>query len=491
MPAKNTKIPTTLDALLEGVSAQRAIPEKKFQAILDFYNKRSDDKETALSGVKLYWWRTFPRTDAKKTNRRHTNVGVLDCVQSQEGGAIEITELPSDFRAYTTEILGGGRYRIILSDKARENSQVALATLKIDHLEHSPILDPRELDDTDPETMAWITRQLSLGALVRVGAGEYALNNDTSKPSQSQTHDQQGMAAVAMEAIKSRDNPVTEHAMKKSIDLVADTAERLIEKSKEGEGGMTNTLIALANVLKPGDSGITAMVPLLITMITENNKAQMQMFQLLLARDRAPAPSADEQSTGVDVVERLLSLATKINGKDKPSLWDQVREFVPMLLPLFLARAGGGAGNMAAMLPQFMHGMGAPAPAAEPAAPAGPLTPQQIHDLAGHAWRAMQRKQDGSDFAAAVDTWISPEMYNSLRAMGKQQLMATLLSSGFGAQFQPLTPELDTFLEEFIAYGDNVEPGAGAQPAPPPGGTPPGTPPAQPPAADARPLGAV
>lgn len=491
-PAEKT---LSLKALLEDTPPNRAITEGKFEKILAAYNERAgEDKEKALAGVRLYWWRAFPRIDHKKTGRRHTNIAVIECVRTVEGGAPEITELPTDIRGYTTSLLGGGRYRLILNDKQSNNSgnQVCMTTLKIDHLQDDPILDPREIDENDTETAQWVTRQLSTGGLVRLASGELAMPG-TQGARQQQTNSAGGngangdLANIAIEAIRNRDS-VGEKATQAALDMVVNTHEHMMDKAKAATPD-AQLLIQLAGVMKGGDS-IGAMVPLLITMITESSRQNMEMFKLILTTQRTPAAAAitadaEDQAAGVTVAERMLALITKMAAGNKPSMWDQVRELIPTLLPLLLPLLmRGGAGPGAGIPPQLlammagMNGATAPAPPGGGVPPGGPgagaapsISQDAINDLAGHALRAMERGQDGADFASAIDTWHSPETYNQLRALGKQQLASALVQSPFGAQFQARMPQVDQFLDEFLAYGD--PPAPGAESGVPPGGAPP------------------
>jgi hypothetical protein len=454
-----------LQALLEGINPARACPEQKFTPLLRYYNNRDKNAEEGLAGVRLYVWRTFPRVDNRKTGRRFTNILNLECV-SQQDGAPAVTMLPEDLRQFLTEQLGGGRYRVSLNDKSRDPECLAQTAIKIDHIENPPILDPREIDETDQETAQWVTRQLSLGQLARTPHG-LVMPNDRSAmpPAAGNGADSKGLADVAMEALRQRNDPTNDYANRKQIDMIADTAERLIEKSKNGGADM-DSLLKLAAALK-GDNGggMAAMVPLLITMIQENSKAaeranqqQMQMFTLFLTQRQATAASVEDQNGGVGVVERLLELSTKIAGREKGGGWmDSLKELMPMLLPLLISRMpmpGGGAPNpaaaaMAAAMAQPRMDTGAGMTDQPPA-----FGPAQIQQMAERAWQCMNRQQDGTDFAAAVEIFYGPATYDAVRALGKPGIVQAMMATSLAPQFQQTAAAFDKFVDEFISFGN-------------------------------------
>jgi hypothetical protein len=461
-----------LAALLEGINPARACPEQKFAPLLRYYNNRAKNPEEGLAGVRLYVWRTFPRVDNRKTGRRFTNILNLECV-SQQDGAPAVTMLPEDLRAFLTEQLGGGRYRISLNDKSRDPEILGQTAIKIDHIENPPILDPREIDETDQETAQWVTRQLSLGQLARTAHGLVMPNDRSAMPSAAPSGGDKGLADVALEALRQRNDPSHDYAQRKQIDMVAETAERLIEKSKNGGADM-DALLKLAAVMKSDNGGgIGAMMPLLITMMQENSKQQMQMFTLLLAQRNAPAASMEDQNGGVGVVERLLELSTKIAGREKGGGWmDSLKEMMPMLLPLLISRMpmpSNGAPNpmaaaAAAMAPRMDTGAGM---TDQPQA----FGPQQIQEIAQRAWQCMNRNQDGTDFAFTLENWYGPATYDAVRSLGKPGIVQAMMATTLAPQFQQTAAAFDKFVDEFIAFG-NPAPADATADGVPPGGAP-------------------
>lgn len=495
-PAASTRPKAArLEELLQDVNPQRATQERKFQAILDAYNARNENKEEGLSGVKFYVFRTFPRIDNRLSGRQRSNIETFECVkQATDGGEmVEVTELPADIRTYVTTRHGGGRYRVSLNDKGREQEQVVQTALKVDDIEFPAILDPKELVASDPETMGWITRQVALGLLAKLPDGGFGMPNSQTRAGSSATTEPAGMADVAMEALRQarQPDPLSEHAGKKVIDMMADAAERMHPAPPDPVAQVT----AIATALKGnGDGGaVTAMCGLLSTVIVENNKMLM-----LMMTQRNPAPRADRgDDDSVDKTERILEMLGKYGGP-KPAgggLMDIVKEWAPLILPLLLMGKMPPAAAVAAVQSAAaMRGAGAaPGGETETAAggAAGQLTMQQAEEFATRAMSAMQRGHTGDDFALSLEVIFNPQTYDMIRQLGKDNIIAFLLQSRNGQFFATNGPHTTAFIEAFLSYGEPDE-------APPAAATPAasGTPPAPPPGpvavpATAAPLGAV
>lgn len=497
-PVESSANDPALEKLLEGVNPKKPISEKKFQAILDHYNTRNPDKAAALTGVKYFVHRTFPRIDGRRTHRKYGYIEKVDCVAVASGtGAVEeVNELPSDLRAWITSRHGGGRYQVRVNDAhhSSESEEVALTAIKVDEIETPPILNPAELVDTDQETLNWITRNLQLGLLMRVGEPpntSYAYPGDRSAPAQTgaaPAGEQGGLAQVAMEALRQRDT-AGDHAARRAIDLIADTAKS-VTPAAVAPPDTVGQFKAMAEVLQgnKGGDGIASIVPLLITMMQENGRAQnaaaerqaaaqaenfrMQMEMMKMQMDMMRGKGKDGDELGK--LERMMELAGKMGGGG----WsDTIKEMLPLVLP-FMMR---GMGPLPAAQPQPQPDQIA-APGGVPggvpgAAPGGRLTPAQVEDFSGRALTCMNRGQDGSDFANGIEVIFSPAAYDTLRAMGKDNLIAVVLQSSRAAAFQAKGEATAQFIQEFIDYGAGSEDGAA-----------PGTPPAQ---AAATPVGAA
>jgi hypothetical protein len=446
---------STLDDLLEGHSPSKASPEKKFQEVLNHYNARNQNREEGLSGVSLYFFRTFPQTNNALTGRQHSNIEKFECVKT-EGEITEVSELPADIRGYITQRHGGGRYRVSLNDKARTANQVMQTAIKVDEMEFPPILDPRELVVSNAETAGWITRQVSLGLLVRNSDGSYAMSNGAgARPATAAaTEDSTGLAAVAMEALRQsqRGTGVEEHAYRTAIDLVKENAPKATDPLA--------TIQAMAAVMKGNGGGeLTAIVGLMSTMMVEQNKMMMFMMQQKNPQSRGGGDGEDT----VDRVERMMDVIGKYGGP-KPSgggILEMVKEWVPMLLPLLMmgkmppqaAAALAGMTSQTHPAPDAAPG-GVPGgvPGAQPTD--GPLTPAQANDFAMRAMNAMQRGHTGDDFAQAIEIMFSPETYDRVRNMGRDNIISFLLQSQAAQFFGSNGPQTTQFIAEFISYGD-------------------------------------
>lgn len=463
-PAKTlTEKSPALEKLLEGLPAGKAIAEKKFQAIMDQYNARSENKEEGLSGVKFYVFRTFPRIDNTLTGRKTSNIETFECVRTAAGPGevmLEVQELPANIRGYVTARHGGGRYRVSLNDKGNQHEQVVQTALKIDEIEYPPILDPKELVSSDPETLGWITRQISLGQLVKLPDGSFIMSNGSVRPPAAGADDTPGLAAVAMEALRqSRTDPsVQEHAYKAAIDMVRENAPKAADPLA--------TIAAMATLMKPGDNNgaITAMCSLLTTTMVENNK--MMMFMMA---QKNPPPRDRQEGDGVDQVERIMEIVGKFGGP-KPSsggIMDMLKEWMPMLLPLLMMGKATPqqAAAIAAATAGNRPGADTPPPADVGTPGGGPLTPAQAEEFSQRAAGAMSRGVSGDDFALAVEVIFSPETYDKIRQLGRDNIIAFLLQSR-GAQFFGSNGQATTqFITEFLNYGEPEAPPPATAPA--------------------------
>lgn len=447
--------------LYAGVIPTRACENAKFQKILDYYNGRGEPDQS-LSGVVLYIWRQFPKTDAKANGKPYT---YIEKIEGVDDGVVN--PLPSDLVDYITSRHGGGRYRVSLNDKnLADLTQVAMTTVKIDELQHNPILDPRELVRSDPQTAAFITRQLSMGLLAKDDQGNLVLPTDSTSTATGGGSDAAEWRKTVQAAMNKSNTEAPEaHATKRAIDMIADTATEQLKKAAGPDPLALFT--AMAAAMPKGDNSAV-----LVALIESNTRTsiqmmqnQMELFKLHLAPAAAPATTEDAQG-GMAVVERILSIIDRTSNK---SDWlDQIKSMMPMLLPFFLAGRGPQPNGITAPGSRPMMDTGAGyTPTPQPAG--GPPNAQKIEDLAAHAYMAIQNGQDGGDYAHAIDVFFGPGEYDSLRAIGKATLLTAMLNTRHGQQLQAMGAAFDKFVDDFLAYG-NAETAAAPPPAAGPAG---------------------
>jgi hypothetical protein len=463
---------TTADAenlagedLIKSIIPGRSIDPTKFQRLLDYYNVRPPGPDQSLSGVTLYFYRKFPKTDYRKTpGKKASHIFKIEGV-TEDGS---VNKLPEDLKSFVTERFGGGRYQIIITDTKREgDSELATTTVKVDEIKFSPILDTRELVTTDPETAAWITRQVQVGELARDDQGNICLPGEATQTAQG--GDSAAWARVARDAInQNRTDGADAHAGKRAIDMVADTATEMLKRMAPKDP--VEQFTAMAAAFKNNDGGgIATVIPLLIAQQQESTKVTLAMMEMISSRrNSAPAPTTDDAQGSVAVVERIMDMANKLASKE--SWLDQLKSLLPLILPVILARSAGGPGaapavDMARMMASAANGNGGPAPGATPV-----IDQRMIEDLAAHAWLAMTRNQDGSDYAAAIDVFFGPETFDTIHAMGKPAITTALLSTQTGPRFRENTTAFLKFVDDFVSYGDQAtatsEPAAGGAPPP-------------------------
>jgi len=140
-----------------------------------------------------------------------------------------------------------------------------------------------------------------------------------------------------------------------------------------------------------------------------------------------------------------------------PSFFDELKPYIPMMMPLLL-RFMGPTGPMPP--PGAAPPPGVPAAVAPP--PDAPPGPQQID--VGQAFgnlvaNALKLEHDGTQVAASIELMHSEDVYDQLRAMGKDNLTAALLRTPHADTFTKSGAAVAKILDEFIEYGapENVQ----------------------------------
>lgn len=449
----------TGEDLVKSIIPGRATDPAKFQKLLDWYNVRPPGPDQSLSGATLYFYRKFPKTDYRKTpGKKNSNIHKIDGVSEDS----TVNLFPSDLKQFITDRFGGGRYNVILTDTKREgDSEAATTTIKIDELKFNPILDCKELVTTDPETAAWVTRQVQVGELKRDEQGNIYLPGEAGD--NGPTTDSAAWAKVARDAINQNKNDGAEaHASKRAVDMVADTATEMLKRMAPADPIAQFT--AMAAAFKNDNGGIGALIPLLISQQQESTKLTLAMIEMISHRNQ-PAPTTEDATGSVAVVERMLDMANKLASKE--SWLDQIKGLLPMFLPLIMARMAGPGSPPAPDLARMMAGAqpnGAGGNGAQPPA----VDARMIEDLAAHAWLAMTRNQDGSDFASAIDVFFGPETYDQIHGMGKPAILAALMATQTAPRFRENHAVFMKFVDDFVAYGDQQAAAAETPGAPPP-----------------------
>lgn len=248
-------------------------------------------------------------------------------------------------------------------------------------------------------------------------------------------------ADVAREAIRAMHNPAQEHAARKSIDLVADTARELM--SRQNQPDPVAQFRAMAEIMKGNGADNNMLTIVLQGMMNQN----ATLLQLALAK-REPETASDPLAT----MERALGIISKISGRGKaveePGGWMSIlKEVIPALLPIAARFAPVGAAPAAAPA--------AGAPVAIAAAGPPTLQPQQVEDFAARALRCIQRGQGGDKFAESIEVFHSPELYDTITAVGIERVTQALMSSSHAQELSQFGPVFTTFLRDFFEYGED------------------------------------
>jgi len=422
---------------LIGVTPNKSIDPKKFNQILEYYNKRAATPTESLDGVCMYLWRTFPKIDVKagQGGRRFSYIEKLNCVA--EDGAV--TLLPHSIQDYVRAKFGGGRFRASINDKGNEEgNQVAQSAFVIDDNEYPPIIDPSELVILDQETHAWAARMVSQGIYQRNQDGTFVLKSGNA------TDDPNSVVARLLE--RSMNTAPQAGPAADAIAMMRDTYKALLTDKSEAAGK---------------SSGLDVNT-LLVTLMQQNQQLMMKMFEIGRAPAAAVAPAATAPAAPtLELFDQFEQFAERIGLRAKsvpaPSFFDELKPYIPMMMPLLL-RFMGPTGPMPP--PGAAPPPGVPAAVAPP--PDAPPGPQQID--VGQAFgnlvaNALKLEHDGTQVAASIELMHSEDVYDQLRAMGKDNLTAALLRTPHADTFTKSGAAVAKILDEFIEYGapENVQ----------------------------------
>lgn len=416
---------------LEGVTPNRSIDVKKFNAILRAFNKRAADPTASLDGVSLYFYRTFPKINNALAvpPLPFTYIEKLTCVD--EHGAV--TPLPDDVQGYIRSRWGGGRYRVSLNDKGSEKNQLAQCAFNVDDADAPPILDPALLHLTDTETLNWCNRMVAAGVYQRTETGYALKTSELSAPAGSAADGTTRLLEKLVNQLQQGTQQPTQ-----IMDLMSEGYKRLI----------TDSAAARTNGGSENSSLIAAMM-----------QQQNQMFQLMVGLitkpPAAPAPVAPAPAAGtnLETLKELLTIARMMRGgtpaaAPEPSWIEKaIDKLAPVAAPL-LMRAMAGSGAPVAPAPAGV----AAAPTAAAAAPGGR---DFAADFANIVLNCQRLGHDGSAVAIAVEVQHGEQAYQQLRAYGKDNLLAALLQSPRAQEIQASGAAITQMLSEFVDYGND------------------------------------
>ena len=359
---------------------------------------------------------------------------------------------------------GSGRYKLLMVDAGNGRRQVT-KLLDIDDPDFPPNEDPKELALGNPKNKSEEDRLRRRGLLP-----------------ESEEQMQESNSAVA--AMASTITALAEKAAAPKPEQDSATLEKVLALVERMNGPRLDPMAIAKQVQElQGGGGQNAILMKLLEMFAER---------------AAPAPVVPAAPIipgigGLDDFIKLKSFFDSLNGGGGGSdsgMGGMVEKFLPLAIPLFAKLLDRPAAGFSVppgyvLLPAGAGGMagiqGAPEgyPAFVPhqaAAPAAPI-PQGGDDmnfldafrLGRAALEAFQRGVSGDSFA---DSLVSDplgvmkgkgdEIYSALAAAGKEQILAFIKSSPAWAQISARLPEVEVWVNEFLAYG---APDDGAAPA--------------------------
>jgi len=434
------KTVTTIEppaGLLDGIYPNKPIAFERFQKILDWYSTGSPEElSEKLSGVCVYVWRKFPKVDTKAEGWDASYIEKLDGINENAPAPF-----PSDLREWLIPRHGGGGFSFSLNDKKREKNQVAGSTLKIDEVEFPPIITPAQLVTSDGPTMNWAMRQVSLGRFIRNSDNTFTLKEAHTAAAAGGTSEAT-LARIAEKATQG--NPMAD-GYKAAMDLQTHAFKQLLDLNN-----------------KPNDGGSGAVLATLLGMLQTTQQQNTQLILKMMETNKTPppvaAPAAAPLSGLKEAIEAVAALRDMLPTPAAEAPWwlELGKSLGPALLPLAMN-----------LIPK---GGPAPPPGAAPAAPAqvaaappdGTRGPDIRSIFAERAARFFEQQDSGSDLAQGIDMMMGPEYYDALRKQGKDNLTGILLQSAQAAVFTADGERTQTFLQEFIDYGNPQEGQEGA-----------------------------
>jgi len=450
MPAKQARTPRKappppaaaewLEGFMSTHNKKKALPVPKFQELLAKYNERDPDQSVGLSGVYLYLYRVFPKVDHKQSGRNENYLEKFVCVTPE--GALQ--PLPVDIVEYVTTKYGGGQFNVSLNDKNKpelhqtgaNDQQIAYCAFAVDDVQFPPILDPRDLVGSDPNTAAWAMRQVSRQVYERDDSQGYPRFTYAQTGAHAPAAADAGLTGVVNLLLKRLDAPQQNPAA--VMEMMSKGYQQLmIDAGQHGSRGGDSATAAM----------VTGMFGMMGQMMSAQAQASAQTMTLILEvvkAQSAPAPTVVKGGRGGlrDIIEDVTALKELVGaGAEEGGLTSILKAAAPVVAPLLLRG--------------FMpNGPGAAAPAIEQPPPAAAPAAQQV-DFGALVNRFMLQEKDGSDLATALEGMYDngAQMYDQLVKQGGGNIVTALLQHpAHGAYFNAHTAELTAFIDSFIAY---------------------------------------
>jgi hypothetical protein len=216
------------------------------------------------------------------------------------------------------------------------------------------------------------------------------------------------------------------------------------------------------------------------------------LTQQLIAVQQAPAAPAAPALSPLEQVNQTLELIERLNERAsvQASPWAGVleqiaRAFAPVVAAWAASQLSRGpAGTAPAPAPALpsaggsgeVHQPAGPATSAAPAsnaAPASGIVPEVLPPMmqgaqvfvavAQDGIAAFQAGVDGASFAEAVTRKHGDSVYDAVVMLGRDTILQVIQTNAQGQPFASRMGDVVAFVDEFLAWGQDDEPGGGGQ----------------------------
>lgn len=472
----------------------KRIPAEEFEAFLTNYPE--------TDGTMFYLYRLEPKIDRTYTAGEAAETNI-------DKGKHQKFSL-----AWLRQTWGSGRYQVRFKDAGK---QVCDSIIDInEYTEFPPILDVRELVDCDANRPL-INNLIARGKAFRDGQGFLVPQDPNRKPLPGEPANNAEVVDRVLnfaEKMARGQQPgagkIEEHAGLKAVDMMTQANAEMMKQffamvGAQGKGGTDGTLM-------------TSLLTLLMNSQQQQQTLMLKVMETSLSQKGGGRGGLGSITDVLDLVDRLTAnplLGRLFSGgaaADVPWWQSLIEKVAPDLAGVLKTAIALRAQQQPATAPAAPAAIqarqsAAPAPAAPAAAPAAaPITPAttagipadqqngipataepaaavevlppertnatpsaaeieraQVAQLGQQMFDQIERGQPGDRLADAIETFYGFTAYARIVAEGKEGILARLNSiPEFASTIAMMSDEVNQYLEEFIAYGQQKTTGAAA-----------------------------
>ncbi len=395
----------------------------------------------------VYLYRLWPKIDRKRTNPKN-----FTYVEKFPGPPFNEQEI--------LRRQGSGNYLICLTDSSRPrgSAEVCRSTYKLNDPDYPPVVDPLELVPDEPDNASYITGLRSRGQMPNTTEGPKAADANTQligllerlvlKKEPPQAGDAHALAA-AIELIKTGAEEGLKSAVKNSAAPVGNSTTEMVD-------ALVKLYSMIAPKAEPAGGGV------MFDLLRDELKAARAEAAEERKSNRELMRDLTDSKKGGDLVEmmekqvQLKELAGRLAGGETPDSWPAALMSIGPDLLRTLANFAPRTGPRQATRTNQ--------PATDGQVHAAEPVPDldDARDIAEKyipmLLRAFDAGRTGGDLADSIVIIEGRMAYMRVAAFGKENIMLALrLNPDLWAQIAPMEAKIETFVDEFLAYGKESE----------------------------------